>query len=763
MNFKKLLTLSAAALMVGTTAVGCGPTSSSEPAPEVNVDELMSDAAGYLWQLYRNKDDQTITGTFDVVNRISVGSEFVNITWTLEATGATNAFELIKKDENYSTVKIGYFESKVTEDSTVKLTPVLTYGDVSKTLADFYASEENKHAINFKTPKLVISDHAGWDAAKVDDQVSVKGTVVDVIGKGSSSEGSMYIIDDQGNGYYVYKPTTTGAKTGDVVVVDGKKTIYNGQEEYQSGCSYQVMEKGDASAIPFVNATADWSAATSNTVEGSLANKYQNIPVKLEKCTPTRVAGAYYYFTVDGGKTEFNIYYNTYFLKQEQADAWKATFQDALSKGYTLTIEGISTVYSKAYQVYGSSLKPNVVTKEAELTTEEKHEVVANTLKDAIAPSYKKAATIALPTLPSYATVNSVTVTSPAEAATAVVEDGKIVVTPTPTATTNTVKVNVTIGGVAKDVELTIKTEAKIDPVYYSTEQVAYAAIKVGEATEITAKNSDDLETKVTVLATGVEESKGDWKIGAGDTVLITAPEGYVIDKVEVDSNGDYNSLNFYSSADKAEGTKFDDDTLSDENDKHSNPYRENKDGRTLTTIPVNGGTFLISNDTPSYNVYSKGFVVTLKKQSLLLTESVITPSAANTTAVNLKADSTSSDIAALVNGSDKMLISYIPGNHGSGVRFSTSDVRMYATAGGVGDTLVFESAGDILTVKITFTGDNYATQAKVYAGDSTTEVTPVDGVYTINAKSFRLVNDNTGTSSNVQVRFSKIEVSHYA
>ena len=614
MNLKKLLTLSAAVLLVGTTAVGCGNNSSSE-APDT-TGETLTAAAEYVWQMYRNTDGAEVTASFDIVNKVSVGTEMVAVTWSLEATGATAAFSLTKKNENFSTVNVGYYDGAVTEASTVKLVPTFTLGDKTITLADVYADEEAKHAIDFTTPVLTLHSHADWD--KNDGALlNIKGTVVDIISKdsGSSSAGSIYMVDEAGNGYYVYKPTapSKAAKTGDVIIVTGKRSDYSGQEEFGSGASYAVVSSGNQAAINFADGTADWEKAASNKSndEKGLLATYQNVPVKLEGCTPTRVSGKYYYFTVGSGKAEYNIYDNNYFLNADQIAAWKATFEEALREGYTLTIEGIATVYSNAYQVYPSTLKSHVVTKEAALSVEEKHALVASTLLGAVKSSYKEATTITLPTLPTYATVNSVTVTAPSAGATAAVVDGKIVVTPTEVETTNTVKVNVTIGEVTKDVELTIVSEAKIDPALFLTGEVKYANATVGTNSVVKAKNSEGVEVDVTVLATGVEESQGDWKIGAGDTILVTAPEGYVIDKVEVDSNGTYNTLDFFANADKT--GQFDDNTLSDSSDVYSNEYRTANDGRTLTTIPVNGKTFLIANTSASYNVYSHWFKVTLK------------------------------------------------------------------------------------------------------------------------------------------------------
>ena len=52
---------------------------------------------------------------------------------------------------------------------------------------------------------------------------------------------------------------------------------------------------------------------------------------------------------------------------------------------------------------------------------------------------------------------------------------------------------------------------------------------------------------------------------------------------------------------------------------------------------------------------------------------------------------------------------------------------------------------------------------AVVYAGTSTTPVAGTDGAYTINAQSFKLVNDNSSVTENTQVRFKTITIEYYA
>lgn len=557
MNFKKLLTLSAAILMVGT-AVGCGPKGPTSEELEQQALSTLTTAAEYIWQMYRNNDNTELTSTFDVVNKVIVETTEVAVTWNVEITGSKDAYSFTKKDENFSTLKVGYYDGLVKEESSVKMVPTFTLGEKSITLADVYASDAARHAIDLKTPVLVLNTHEDWDKAADGDSVTVKGTVVDVISKesGSSSAGSLYMVDEQGNGYYIYKPTSTGAKAGDLIIATGAKTIYNGQEETKAGGSYQVIGKG--TNIPVVNASADFAAATSNKVDGELANKYQNIPVKLEKCTPVKVDGSYYWFTVGEGKTQFNIYENNYFLNADQIAAWKALFNDALEKGYTFTVEGISTVYSKAYQIYPSTIAPHVLTKEAELTVDEKHDVVKNALVGAIKDSYSAEAEIAF-TVPSYAEV-TLAVTAPATDATVSVEDGKIKVAPTGVATENKVTATVKIGESTKTVELTINTAA----VKYDGYKVVVGVNDMGlgetastQTKTFKAKSFDGQEVDVTVKATNLFVKYGATYMSKGvadDIYTISAPEGYVIDSIEVDGYGTYDNINFHAGQD-ATGT----------------------------------------------------------------------------------------------------------------------------------------------------------------------------------------------------------------
>ena len=159
MKTNKIITL-AAALLIGATAVGCQNPGSSEEV--LTPEQVVSEAADFLWQMYRVKDDTEITNGFDVVNVVSIGSEKVSVSWALEVTGAQGGYEVKKKDDNFSTIYVGYKDGLVTEDSTVKLIPTLTLGEISKTFAEIFADDAKKHAIDFTTPGLVLNSNEAY-------------------------------------------------------------------------------------------------------------------------------------------------------------------------------------------------------------------------------------------------------------------------------------------------------------------------------------------------------------------------------------------------------------------------------------------------------------------------------------------------------------------------------------------------------------------------------------------------------------------------
>lgn len=558
MNFKKLLTLSAAALLVGTTAVGCGPkgpTSEEIEQQKQQERENLATAAEYVWQMYRTMDDSKLTGSFDVVNKVFVGREQVSVSWNLNVEGTKSAFELVSKDENYSTIKVGYYDGLVTENSVITLTPTFKLGEQTLTLADVYASEEAKHEFNFTTPVLILNNRAQWDAddGKKTTTYNIKGTVTAIVGGGSSSAGSFYLSDAEGYGYYAYKPATSDKtlSVGDVVVVTGVRSDYNKQQEFGSKCTFGIATQAEDKYVVdqslFVDATADFAAATSNT-DASL-DKYQNRPVELKGCTITELKGSYIYFTVGEGTAKYNIYDTYYWL----TDAERADYMNAFIKGKKVNIKGLISYYNGS-QVYGLSGIP-VMEFVDELTLKEKQGIDAKYFNDWVAASHEEEAEVNLPA-PKYADKVEWTIknTEPSVE----IKDGKLLITPvTGKEVENTIEAKVYYGEEVKTYTAVVTTEDtsikkwKTSAAKDKTFELGATASDVTKQLKATCKGEDDVE--VTIEIKGLFSKYDCIRFGkntAGDTLTVKAPEGYKIKQVLVDIYGNYNNFNVHDGAD---------------------------------------------------------------------------------------------------------------------------------------------------------------------------------------------------------------------
>ena len=208
--------------------------------------------------------------------------------------------------------------------------------------------------------------------------VTVVGYLTGIISTSSGSKGSIYLVDKQGYGYYAYGPTgvITDSITNDEqlraawpvgteIEVSGTATCYNGQYEFNKGCS--VTKTGNSitqeELYVYRNATADWSKAVDN--QDTALIPYQNALVELNNAKMVSEDGKYYYFTVGGKK--FNLYNTNYFMDGENVK----TLLEKFAVGKQATIKGLVSVYSKVYQIYPLGLDAISDVKDATFTDQE--------------------------------------------------------------------------------------------------------------------------------------------------------------------------------------------------------------------------------------------------------------------------------------------------------------------------------------------------------------------------------------------------------
>ena len=385
------------------------------------IEQVIKYAGDTLWELYGGIDEEKYKDIIEVVNCLQIADETIDISWNV--MDENNIVNVESYDEYTVINQIYELDSYETID--ISLAPTISFKDLDYTFDDIYQDEKYK-TFDFYFSKC--NSYSEWEN-DIYDVYNIKGIVVDVCRNNNSVAGSIYILDDKGHGYYAYNPSSYNAEIGDIVVVSGEKNYYKGQEEFAEGSTYEIIGKGDLKTINFIDATNDWMNASSNEPSGTLGQRYQNTPIKLTSCRPTRISGLNYYFTVGSGSVEYSIYNNNYVLNTEDADAWTKTFEKALSSGETLSIIGIGIVYNNVYQVYSCSLKPYVVEIEEDLTLQQKYKNVTEIIDSQIKQAYEYDEVIKFK-FPSYVYVDF-NLVNETDSSLVLIENNKIKVRPT--------------------------------------------------------------------------------------------------------------------------------------------------------------------------------------------------------------------------------------------------------------------------------------------------------------------------------------------
>ena len=335
---KKLLAL-LVVLLGAFSLVACfggNTTTTTQKAADTTTtaEDLSENVKAYVKNLYLSKAKNT-ADDFDVIGKATVQGQTFDLEWAVTVEEGGNA-EDVKVTKNEDGTK---WVIDVNEDALV---------DTNYTLTCTVKGTDKTVSFRFMVPKFKLATYVEWLAGCKDGktQMAIKGYVVAVVAKSSSSGGSIYLQDADGHGYYAYAPATdTEVAYGDEIIVKGTGTVYGGQYEFNKGCTYTKTGEKVTTITPN-NGTADWAAADKQSSDTLI--KYQNALVKLEGCTMANVDGAYYYFTVGTSTTKFNMYDTYYFLTTEQQKA----LTDQWEAGKTFDITGLVSCYSNLYQIY---------------------------------------------------------------------------------------------------------------------------------------------------------------------------------------------------------------------------------------------------------------------------------------------------------------------------------------------------------------------------------------------------------------------------
>ncbi|MBQ8177750.1 MAG: hypothetical protein IJ033_01020 [Clostridia bacterium] len=302
------------------------------------------------------RDAATVTGA-DFTRAAVLKNEHgtYTVTWTLSITSGPSTGVSLGEVTN------GIQKINVDEFSSEEVVYVLT-----ATIADENGNTQTL-TYNHKVPAFVLNSYAEYKAAcEANDGetiITIKGYVLGVnADPGSSSKGSLWIVDADGNGYYAYKPTLDAAITetretintafprGKEVVIKGTVTTYGGCLEYNQGC--EVIATGnsvDPATLPYTDQTELFGSASSISDHETLIST-QSTRAALNGVTMGQIDGYNYYFSVNG--VDFICYMNIYLLSEEE----NATLAAKWNQGGKANLTGIINVYSNKYQLYPDSV-----------------------------------------------------------------------------------------------------------------------------------------------------------------------------------------------------------------------------------------------------------------------------------------------------------------------------------------------------------------------------------------------------------------------
>lgn len=325
----------------------------------------LENAKSQIYQTYKKLDNTTQASDFYLFKTIVVGEKTYNIDWSYKV--------LEGPEENVSLVldsdKANFVKFAINGQATAETKFVIS-GYVKDEKGNKLVIAENGFTI--KVPKFAVATYAEFVAMCKENGSSISASsktcavlayIVGVNCNGSSM-GSVWAMDKDGNGYYVYSPkypegfTKTREALNEYLPI-GTEVVINGTPTLQFGATLQfnknatIEKTGNTAAdknvtLDYIDATDAWSKATD--IQDTALEGFQARRVELKGITMGRKEGNDWYFTVGG--VEFICRSNIYLMTEADQKA----LEEKWVVGGKANLKGLVNVYSKKYQVYPDSV-----------------------------------------------------------------------------------------------------------------------------------------------------------------------------------------------------------------------------------------------------------------------------------------------------------------------------------------------------------------------------------------------------------------------
>lgn len=354
---KKLLAVALVlVLCLSVVLVACDKKGGGETTESNNPVAKLDAAVDAVNKLNKDSIPAETTKSFDLSKAVPLeGIYSFPIEWTVN----TDKIQIVDKG-NGTQVTV-----KIPERSPEEIVYTLT--------ATVKADDGTTKTVTFerKVPQFVVATYDEYIAAcKAGDKnktYNIVGYVVAVnADKDSSSVGSLWIMDKDGHGYYVYAPVVDSAvkasretinaefPIGAEVIANGTLTLYNGAYEFNKGCT--VTKTGRTAAqdnvtLDYVDRTEAFSKSAQDYTDPSLV-PFQATMASLTGIRMGRIDGLNLYFTIGENNREFICYNNVYLMDEKTMEAFKAKW----IPGGKANIKGVVNVFGSKYQIYPSGL-----------------------------------------------------------------------------------------------------------------------------------------------------------------------------------------------------------------------------------------------------------------------------------------------------------------------------------------------------------------------------------------------------------------------
>ncbi len=371
----KKLVLCIALILVFATAI-CAVSVTLNPTDKKDPNDVtgLNNAKEYLSTMLKNAS-------------LSTGADFTRPAVLKNKEGSyTVEWKLTVTSGPAEGITLGAIENGLLSIDVDEFSPEEIVYTLTATIIDENGNTETL-TFNHKVPAFKINTYeeyiAGCIAGSKEEVFTVKGYVIGISAKpGGSSAGSIWLVDEDGNGYYAYKPTLSDEvletresmnaafPRGTEIVVKGTVTKYGGCYEFNKDCEIIYTGKSvDPATLPYVDRTELFGSAK-NMQDAETLDAVQSTRATLKGVILGAIPeeGDYnYHFTVNG--VDFIFYSNLYLLDEEENQA----VVDAWEPGAKANLTGVINVYSSNFQLYPDSVDSIEIVNEV-LTDAEKVE-----------------------------------------------------------------------------------------------------------------------------------------------------------------------------------------------------------------------------------------------------------------------------------------------------------------------------------------------------------------------------------------------------